>query len=230
MDIIDPLKNPSIFFGELRVDEPITTITDLIVASIGIWAFFKTNYRAQERHIVWYRWFFLITAISTIVSSLIGHAFNYYFGLEARIYGWMIGIASASCAQFAAVFHAKKIISDNRFKTIFWLCVIETIIAFVGTLLIYKFVVVEIHSAIALIVVLTSLEWNNYSKTKSVLSKYMMLGVLLCIVAVICHIAKLAISPWFNHMDLSHVFMAVAMYMMYTGVKLELKNQNPVKI
>lgn len=230
MDIIDPLKNPSIFFGELRVDEPITTMTDLIVASIGIWAFFKTNYRAQERHIVWYRWFFLITAISTIVSSLIGHAFNYYFGLEARVYGWMIGVASASCAQFAAVFHAKKIISDNGFKTIFWLCVIETIIAFVGTLLIYKFVVVEIHSSIALIVVLTSLEWNNYSKTKSVLSKYMMLGVLLCIVAVICHIAKLAISPWFNHMDLSHVFMAVAMYMMYTGVKLELKNQNPVKI
>jgi len=74
---------------------------------------------------------------------------------------------------------------------------------------------------------MVSLEARMYAKTKSTLSRNMMLGVGFCVVAVICHLAKLAISKWFNHLDLSHVFMGIAMYVMYMGVRKE-QQQKPL--
>lgn len=47
----------------------------------------------------------------------------------------------------------------------------------------------------------------------------MMLGVSLTVLAVVSHVGKLAISEWFNHMDLGHVLMSSALYTMYTDTK-----------
>jgi hypothetical protein len=71
------------------------------------------------------------------------------------------------------------------------------------------------------------LEWINYSKTKSVLSRNMLYGVGFAALAVGTHIAKLAPSVWFNHLDVSHVFMALGLFTMYKGVYNE--KINPVK-
>jgi hypothetical protein len=49
----------------------------------------------------------------------------------------------------------------------------------------------------------------------------MMMGVVLTVLAVVSHVGKLAISEWFNHMDLGHVLMALALYTMYTGIQKE---------
>lgn len=203
------------------MDEPITTVTDFLVAGVGILAFFSLVRIGQSSHVRWFRWFFLITAVSTLVSSLIGHAFNYHFGIEARIYGWVLGVASATAAQFAATYHARVYIKTQTFRALMIFNTIESIVALVATVWIRKFVVVEIHSAVALLFVLLPLEWYIFAKTKSVLGKNMIIGVLLCVAAVICHVAKLAISEWFNHMDLAHVLMAASMYVMYKGVQSE---------
>jgi hypothetical protein len=46
-----------------------------------------------------------------------------------------------------------------------------------------------------------------------------MYGVGVAIIAVLCHILKIAFSIWFNHIDLSHLFMALSMYLMYKAIK-----------
>jgi hypothetical protein len=46
----------------------------------------------------------------------------------------------------------------------------------------------------------------------------MIIGVGIAVIAVLCHVFKIAFSVWFNHADLSHIFMALSMYMMYRGV------------
>ena len=54
-------------------------------------------------------------------------------------------------------------------------------------------------------------------KTKSALSINMIYGVVSLIIALLCHVSKLAPSVWFNHIDVSHIFMTASMYFMYRG-------------
>lgn len=220
---MEALKNPTIFIGDLRIDEPVTTGTDIIVAIIGIIAFMGLRGAGSPKHVAWFRWFFLVTAVSTLVSSLIGHAFVYHFGIEARIYGWMIGVLSASCAQFAATYHAQAYVKPKTFRGLMIFNIVETLAACVVTPIVNQFIVVEIHSAIAMLFILVPMEGFIFSRTRSVLSRNMLIGVGFCICAVLCHVLKLAISPWFNHLDISHVFMAAGMLSMYLGVRNEKK-------
>ena len=213
-----PFQNPTIYFGGLRIDEPITTLTDFIFCAVCFFAFFKTKTLSTEKAINLYRWFFLLTGLSTFVAAVIGHAFLYHFGVESKIYGWVFGIFGISFAQFAALYHTRHSISPSLFKTLFIICSTEVLLAFVLTFVCWSFIVVEAHTAFGLVLVVTILEYVHYKKTHSDLSIYMIYGVGLAVIAVICHLAKLALSVWFNHIDLSHIFMALSMFMMYRGV------------
>jgi hypothetical protein len=213
-----PYQNPSITIGHLQIDEPITTLTDFLFIAVCVFAFVKTKHLSHYKGVNLYRWFFLLTGFSSFVAAIIGHAFLYYFGFEAKIYGWVTGIISVSFAQFAALHHTRSSISAGTFKVLQLANYLE--IAFVTVLLfkVWSFTVVEIHTAYSLVLNVVILEGIHYRKTRSLLSKNMLIGVGIAVLAVMCHIFKLAISKWFNHLDLSHIFMAASMYMMYRGV------------
>lgn len=215
-----PFQNPTIYIGGLRIDEPITTITDLLFCAVCFFAFFKTRNLSVDKAVNLYRWFFLLTGLSTLVAALIGHAFLYHFGFEAKIYGWIFGVFGISFAQFAALYHTRRSISETLFKTLFVIGCIEVVVAFVLTFVVWSFIVVEVHTAFGLVLMVTILEAIHYKKTRSRLSINMIYGVGLAVIAVIFHISKLAPSVWFNHIDVSHIFMALSMYMMYKGVSL----------
>jgi len=213
-----PFQNPTIYIGNIRIDEPITTFTDLIFCAVCFFAFYKTKNLSSIKALNLYRWFFLLTGLSTLVAALIGHAFLYHFGFNAKIYGWVFGVFGISFAQFAALYHTQNSISKKLYNMLFVICCIEVVAAFILTFAVWSFVVVEIHTAFGLVLIVTILEYIHYKKTNSSLSINMIYGVGLAVVAVICHIGKLAMSVWFNHIDLSHIFMALSMYMMYKGV------------
>lgn len=215
------LQNPSIDFFGLQIDEPVSTITDLIVAAVGIMGFFKTSSKQNEKHISYYRYFFLFTGVSTLFAAILGHAFNYRFGFEAKIPGWILGILGVGFAQLAVLYNTRDIIGNRFFKPLLIINYVEVISVLILIVVLRSFVLVEIHSAFGLLFMVTVLEIINYRKTKSPLSKNMVWGVVLAVTAVICHISKLAFSEWFNHLDISHLFMALSLYVMYKGVCME---------
>lgn len=214
-----PFQNPTIHIGGLRIDEPITALTDVIFCLVCFYAFVKTKSISTQTANKLYRYFFLTTGISTLIAAIIGHAFLYHFGKEAKIYGWTLGVFSISFAQFAALHNTKSIIQTKLFKTIFFILCLETIIAFLATFYFWTFIVVIIHTTFSLLIVATTLEYLNYKKNKSELSKYILYGVGFAIIASLCHLLKLGFGIWFNHLDVSHVFMTLSIYMMYLGVK-----------
>lgn len=215
----NPFQNPSIVVGGLRIDEPITTLTDFLFAAVCLFAFFNTREHRQVKGPNLYRWFFLGTGISSLISALIGHAFLYRFGFGAKIIGWEANVLGASVAQFAAVYHAKNSISENTFRRLLVFNCLEVPVALILTAVVFSFVIVEIHTAYGLLGMVTVLEIIHYKKTGSLLSRNMLLGVGIAVLAVLVHVFKLACSVWFNHMDLSHIIMCIAMYVMYRGVK-----------
>lgn len=218
------MQNPSIELFGVRVDEPITTGTDIIFALVGIVGFFKLMNKENQKHVSIYNYFFLGTGVSALVAGVLGHAFLYKFGYEIKIVGWVAGILGTSFAQFGALFHVRKNINANVFKTLLWLCYAEVIIAMIILTLSPSFFVVIFHNIFGLLLMVTILEWRNYIKTHSELSKMMVIGVGIAVIAIIFHTTKISISNWFNYMDISHVFMATSLYVMIKGVRVEQKN------
>ena len=212
-----PNQNPTIYIGDLRIDEPVTTLTDFIFVGVCFYAFFKTKNISNDIGLTLYRWFFLLTGASTLFAAIIGHAFLYHFGVESKIYGWVFGIISISFSQFAALYHTRQTIGESVFKSLFLFCILETITAFILVFVFWTFIVVEVHTAICLLLMVTILESRHYKKTKSALSINMIYGVVSLIIALLCHVSKLAPSVWFNHIDVSHIFMTASMYFMYRG-------------
>ncbi len=218
-----PFQNPDIFIGSIRVQEPITVATDCLVVLACLFVFFKTNNNSNNKSFLLYRYFFLVTALSTLVSAIVGHAFFYCFAFNVKIFGWILGIASITCAQFAALYHTKSRLQLNTFKYLFWFNIIETLIAYILLFLCYSFLVVEIYSAIGLLFIVVPLETIYFKKTQSPLSKYMLIGIGTAVLAILCHILKIAYSVWFNHMDLAHIIMAISVLLMGKGLKREIK-------
>lgn len=216
-------QNPSVDVLGLRIDEPVTSITDILVAIVGFMAYFKTESNDNQRSLSLYRLFFLFTAISTLIAAFLGHAFAYYFGFNARMIGWVFGALGVAFAQFAVIYNTREIFNSSTFKALVILNTIEVTAVAVLIFIFKSFVVIEVHSAFGLILMVTVLEAINYYRTRSQLSKNMIYGVALAIAAVICHISKLAFSNWLNHLDISHLFMAASLYVMYKGVSEEQK-------
>ncbi len=217
--MINPYQNPTIYIGNLRVDEPITSITNIIFAAICLFAFINTKNQKHRIAANIYRWFILAIGFSAVVAAFIGHAFLYRFGFSAKIYGWEANVLGVAVAQTAAVYHFKQFIKSIYFKILLVANYIEIVVAFILTYTVFSFTVVEIHSAIGLLLFVSLLESVIYKKTKSALSKYMLLGVGVVVLTVFVHVFKLAISVWFNHLDLSHVLMCISIYFFYKGIK-----------
>lgn len=220
-----PYQNPTIFIGNIRIDEPITVLTDLLVVGVCFFSFLKTRSENQTTAIKLYRWFILTTGISTLVSAIIGHAFLYAFNFNAKIFGWITGIACIVFGQFAAMYHARNIIGEKAFVTLCWINVFEIVLAYVLLFVIFSFVIVEVHSAVGLLLIVMILEAKHYKQSRSVLSKNMMIGIGVAVLAIICHVFKLAASVWFNHMDLSHIIIAISVYIMHKGIYLSPKQE-----
>lgn len=224
-----PYQNPTIYIGNIRIDEPITVLTDLLVVAVCFFSFLKTKSKSQPIATKLYRWFILTTGISTLVSAIIGHAFLYSFDFNAKIFGWLTGIACIIFAQFAAIHHSRSFLSNSTFKTWMIANTLEIVLAYILLFVFFSFVIVEIHSALGLVVTVTILESIHYKKTKSILSKYMIIGVCIAVLAVLCHVLKLALSVWFNHMDLSHIIIAIAVYMMHKGIYMSIKQETSTR-
>ena len=75
----NPLQNPSIELFGVRVDEPVTMSTDIIVALISIIGYFKLVSKNNSVHVKLYSHFFLWMGFSTLIAGIMGHGFLYRF-------------------------------------------------------------------------------------------------------------------------------------------------------
>lgn len=221
--MINPLQNPSIEICGLRIDEPVTMSTDIIVALIGILGYFKIVSKNNSTHVKLYSHFFLWMGFSTFIAGIVGHGFLYKFDGNGKMYGWVLGIIGTGFSQFAVIYHAKANINKVVFSSLLILSWIEVIAAMIVLFIVRTFVVVEIHAAFGLVGMVTILEAINYFKTRSQLSSNMIIGVGFTVVAIIIHSTRISISKWFNYLDISHVFLGIAVCIMIKGVLSEQK-------
>ncbi|MEK6782516.1 MAG: hypothetical protein AABY93_12470 [Bacteroidota bacterium] len=205
------------FFG-FQIMEPVTAITDLMVSAVCLYAFLKikeVNNRLPS--VLLLKYYFLMLAISTAYGGIIGHALQHELSFGWKVPGWLTSMASIALIERAAILHAKPILRSRIGNFFSILNIIELIVLSSIVLITLEFFFVEAHAAYGLLVIVSSFELFIYLKTKNEGSRILLIAVFISALAATVHLTYFTIHVWFNHLDLSHVLMAIAAYLFYLG-------------
>jgi hypothetical protein len=202
-------------FG-IRVLEPMTTLTDLMVSAVCFYAFFHLRrINRPELHFKFMNWFFFTMGLATALGGLIGHGFLYLFSFAWKLPGWLTSMLSISLLERASIEYAKPLLHKRFRKFMDWANVIELAIFMVLTFSTLNFRFVEIHSAFGLLVVNTPLHLYVYWKTRSKGSGIMLIGIGFAMLSALIFMNEVTLHKWFNYLDFSHVLMTFGAYFFY---------------
>ncbi len=209
---------PSIYPFGIRIDEPMTTFTDVIVAIVCFYAFYQLNKRKfTGRSQMFFRYYFLLMGIATFLGGVIGHGFLYALSFGWKLPGWIISMISVALIERSAISHAGSLIKPpiRKFFLIFNLLELVTIITITMITLDFKWV--QFHSGYGLLAIVSTFHLYTYFRTGDKGSLYMLSGVGVTCIASYIYINKISLHTWFNYLDISHILLAIAAYSLYLG-------------
>lgn len=206
-------------FG-IRIDEPVVTITDLLVSFLCLYFFYKIHRSGKkEKTFLFFKIYFLSMGIATLFGGIIGHAFLYYFSFYWKLPGWIMSMISIMFLERAVIEHTRIWLKDSIVKIFGIINILEFLTFLTLTILTLNFFFVEFHSGYGLMFVVLSLEGFLYIKTKNAGSKFILIGVSFAALAAIFFMNKISPHQWFNYISISHIFMAIAAIFFYLGTK-----------
>jgi len=211
---------PSISVFGIRLDEPITTITDLFVTIVCVYAFFRLSKVSLKGKMHSYlKIYFLSMGIATAVGGLIGHGFFYVFNYNYmwKLPGWFTSMVSIAMLERASIEYVRRIIKPSVGNFFAWLNIIELLTFMTITFSTLDFFFVEVHSAYGLLIVVAGFNIFAYIKTRSTGSKLYIWAVGLSAISALIFMNEWGICKWFNHFDISHIIMACSAWFFYKG-------------
>jgi len=211
----------SVEIAGIKILEPVTTATDLLVTAVCFYAFvkLKSHQHREIKHIKYYRYFFLFMGLATLLGGIIGHAFLYLFTFAWKVPAWIVSMISIALAERAAIMRARPLMNYKLGNFFTYLNLVELVTFMFLSIYTLRFIFVEIHAMYGLLIVVFSFEGYIYLKTRDEGSKKILWSVMLAALAAAAHIGKITIHKWFNYFDLAHVLMAVSCFVLYRAVR-----------
>ncbi len=219
---------PAIKVWGILIEEPVTTLTDLVVTAICFYAFFRLNKIPNKNKMHTYlKIYFLSMGTATAVGGLIGHGFFYVFDRNMiwKLPGWFTSMVSISMIERASIEYARKLVKPTTGKIFAWVNIIELLTFMAITFSTLNFFYVEAHSAYGLLVVVTSFNLFVYYKTRNKGSRYYLIAVGFSAISALIFMNEWGVSKWFNHYDISHIGMAISAWYFYLGSKLAINDE-----
>lgn len=237
------MEQPPIEIFDVKILEPVTTATDLLVSAVCFYAFYKLVKSGRKERVFYYlKMYFLLMGIATTFGGLIGHAFLYKFpatlvlpgwleqfindvwflnsGDEAYLWklpGWFVSMLSIMFVERASIQHVSPIVSSRVSMSFRVVNLIELAVFMLITFITLNFRYVEIHSGYGLMFVVLSLQLYAFIKTREEGSKYFLFGVATAAIAALFFMNEISLHPYFNYTDISHTIMAIAAALFYIG-------------
>ena len=204
-------------FG-IRIDEPIVTLTDLLVSVLCFVFAYKIHQSGKnERTFIYFKIYFFTMGIATLLGGIIGHAFLYAFSFYWKLPGWIMSMISIMFLERAVIEHTLIYLKTSVVKVLGVINILEFITFLTLTIITLDFFFVEFHSGYGLMFVVLSLEGFLFLKTKNQAGKYMLAGVGFAALAALFFMTKISPHRWFDYLCVSHVFMAIAATFFYFG-------------
>lgn len=216
----------SISLGNLTINEPMTSLTDIFLSVIAFILFSKVK-KNCAKGLFFNSWamFFLFMGISTSIGTF-AHGFNDAWGNTVHNILWMLMNMSVSMAVFFSLQATIIFMSTNKY----WdrLLRITNIIILIGfiisTLAWNNFEILKIHTAIGVAAIFITHIVAMFQKHYG--SGRIVIAFSLSLFTIIIHTYQFSFSEWFNYKDISHVLMMASLILIYTGVLKMSKNLN----
>ena len=213
-----PSGQPSIEIFGVLIMEPVVTLTDLLVTAVCFYAYSqlrKLNYEGRSHQYL--RLYFLIMGLATAFGGITGHAFQYALGIEWKLPGWLISMLAISALERGIISFLSPIVSKRVSSFLEIANIIELLTFTVVSFVTLNFFYVQVHSAYGLGLVVFPVCFYAFWKTGNKGAQIICISVLFTTLAAFFYTSKLSISPWFNHLGISHVVMAIGTYFFYRG-------------
>lgn len=205
----------------IRIDEPVTTLTDLLVSVVCFVAFLRLRKQARSGNTqLYFRLYFLLMAIATMFGGLIGHAFLYALSFPWKLPGWIMSMLSVALIERSSIERAKPLIGPRVRRFFLALNIVELLTVMTVTMSTLDFEWVEFHSGYGLLGVVLPFHLYTWYRTRDRGSFMIVIAVLVASCAALVFMNKLSIHEWFNYLDISHTMMAIGAYIFYRGAKL----------
>lgn len=210
----------SLTVGNIVIMEPVTVLTDLLIAAICFYGWYKLKKHHFKEHRVvrLYRGFLLTMGLATAYGGIMGHALQHYFGFAWKVPGWYISMLSVALAERGAIMHARPYLKEKIGDFLAFFNVFELVAFMVAAGITLKFIYVEVHAVYGMLLVVFSFETYVYVKVKDQGSKNIMIAIVFAFLAMVVHLTHLTIDVYFNHLDLSHCLMAVSIWYIVRGL------------
>lgn len=221
LNVLQKYIQPSIEILNLRIDEPITTVTDLLFAAICFYAFFQIRRVEYTGRVKWYfKYYFLTLGFGALFGGFFGHAFLYTLPENWKLVSWVCSMIAVALIAHALVELSKPLVKPwfTRWASRINLLILAFALFF--TLWTMAFSPVKYYSIFGLIVVVGSLCYYIYLKTRKRGVVVLMAAVGIGFISALVFSFEWGLSPWFNHNDLSHVILSFSVFGMYKGVSL----------
>jgi len=213
-------EQPSIEVFGLLIHTPVTAATDVVVAAICLVAYLKLKRLPLQGEVHrLFKYYFLSMSLATFLGGVLGHALLEYLPFYMKIPGWIISMLSVALLERALIQYTRNLVSPKVGTFFAWLNIIELLTFMVLALVTLNFQFVLAHAAYGIGIVSAGFAGFIYLREKSRGSKLILWGVLACVFGATFFVLKIGLSKWFNHVDISHVFMMVASVLFYLGAK-----------
>jgi hypothetical protein len=214
-------SQPSFELFGIQIAEPVTTLTDLIVTAVCGYAFNNLQKIPKQNNVHTYlKYYFLSMAVATAIGGLVGHGFFYLFAFAWKLPGWFTSMLSIALVERAAILYARKLVRPWVGSLFAALNIIELLTFVTITFITLDFFFVEVHAAYGLLLVVSSFSTVVYLKTKSRGSLLFLVAVSFSAVGALFFMNQWGVGPWFNHIDISHLFLAGSAWLFYRGSRL----------
>jgi len=213
-------------FG-IYIQEPMASLTDLLVSVVCFLAFLKIHKTGRkEKAFTFFKLYFFLMSISTLLGGLLGHAFMYYMDFAWKLPGWLVSMFAIMFVERASIEHSGTLLPPRIVKAFKIVNTLELALFVFLTFYFLDFFYVEFHSGYGIMFVVLSLQGYLYFKNRNEASKNILIGVGVAAIAALIFMNKVSIHPWFNHLAMSHTIMSVSAFFFYRGViKIELYNK-----
>ncbi len=218
------MEQPPIHIFGILLQEPVTVLTDLMVGLICFLAFrFLSKNRDGERTTIYLGLYFLCTGIGTTLAAITGHGFLYFFGHWGKVVSWIPTMFGLYFLEQFTIEKTSPIFSSTIKKYLKGITVGKLWFFLAVVLYGQNFVHVPIFMGIGFIGIIAILHGINVKKQHHISSLWILFSLVPLIFAALVFGSKFSISPWFNHNDIGHVFMALAAICHFRVAQFHLK-------
>lgn len=197
--------------GTLRIEEPMVTLTDILVTIVCIVAFYavKKQHKTMAFH-------FLLMGIATFLGGIAGHALLYALPFSFKLLGWLPAMFSVYFLEVACIQLMSNENSKNKMQ---WFAIAKLIAFVVINIFDINFIYTTIHSALGFFIIIVPITIKGYFKEHQTWAKYFLVAITIYLTTAFAFAFKWIIHPWFNHLCLGHLLMAISAFYFFKGAK-----------